>query len=202
MTTNGQRDDGASEGPSAGATEPAARLGELEARVQEQAGRLDEVLRAYSRLQQEREDFRRRLERERDRVLEVERGNVALGLLEAVDELDRSLAAAPPECLALTDGVRLIRDGLLRRVLAGGIQRLEVLGQPFDPSVHEAVDLVSCDRVEDDGRVVEEVRAGYRQGERVLRPARVRVGRFPTEARAEGGPGEPQGREAGDEGQE
>jgi molecular chaperone GrpE len=154
--------------------------------MQEQAARLDEVLRAYSRLQQEREDFRRRLERERDRVLDVERGNVALVLLEAVDELDRSLAAAPPECGAVTEGVRLIRDGLLRRALAGGIQRLEVLGQPFDPAMHEAVDVVSCDRAEDDGRVVEEIRAGYRQGERVLRPARVRVGRFPAEARGDG----------------
>ncbi len=170
----------------------AGGLAALELRVQEQAARLDEVLRAYSRLQQEREDFRRRLERERDRVLDVERGNVALGLLEAVDELDRSLAAAPSECGALADGVRLIRDGLLRRVLAGGITRLDVLGQPFDPTVHEAVDLVACDRVEDDGRVVEEIRAGYRQGERVLRPARVRVGRFPAGAREEGGEEEPE----------
>ncbi|MHB8417226.1 MAG: nucleotide exchange factor GrpE [Myxococcales bacterium] len=171
-----------SEQPTAG-NDGTARLAELESRVAEQAARLDEVLRAYSRLQQERDDFRRRLERERDRVLDVERGNVALGLLEAIDELDRSIASAPPECAAVADGVRLIRDGLSRRVAAGGIQRFEVLGQPFDPAVHEAIDLVSCDRAEDDGRVVEEIRAGYRQGDRVLRPARVRVGRFPAEAR-------------------
>ncbi len=100
-----------------------------------------------------------------------------------MDELDRSLASAPEGCEALVDGVRLIREGLLRRVLAGGMQRLEVLGQPFDPTLHEAVDMVPCDRTEDDGRVIEEVRAGYRQGDRVLRAAQVRVGHFPATAR-------------------
>jgi molecular chaperone GrpE len=154
----------------------------LEAKVAEQAARLDEVLRAYSRLQQDNEDFRRRLERERDRVVEVERGKVALGLLEAVDELDRSIAAAPPACADLIVGVRLIRDGLLRRALAGGITKQPVLGETFDPNLHEAMDMVACDRPENDGRIVEEVRAGYRQGERLLRPAQVRVGRFATPA--------------------
>jgi molecular chaperone GrpE len=158
--------------------EPAAHPESLEAKLAAQAARLDEVLRAYSRLQQDHEDFRRRLERERDRTLEVERGNVALGLLEAVDELDRSLASAPPECEALVEGVRLIRDGLLRRGLAGGITRLTVQGATFDPNLHEAMEMVACDRPEDDGRIIEEVRAGYRQGDRVLRPAQVRVGRF------------------------
>ena len=156
----------------------------LESKVAEQAARLDEVLRAYSRLQQDHEDFRRRLERERDRVVEIERGKVALGLLEAVDELDRSIAAAPAECSSVVDGVRLIRDGLLRRALAGGITRQPVVGETFDPNLHEAMDMVACDRPEDDGRIVEELRAGYRQGERLLRPAQVRVGRFaaPTTA--------------------
>ncbi len=170
----------------------------VEAKLAEQTARLDEVLRAYSRLQQDHEDFRRRLERERDRTLEVERGNVALALLEAVDELDRSLASAPPGCEALIDGVRLIRDGLLRRGLAGGIARIPVEGETFDPNLHEAMEMVACDRPEDDGRIVEEVRAGYRQGERVLRPAQVRVGRFaapsPSHARrnhhAKGHPGQ------------
>lgn len=165
---------GPRDGPS-----PAERMSQLEARLAEQGARLDEVLRAYSRLQQDHEDFRRRLERERDRVVEVERGRVALGLIEAVDELDRSLAAAPPECAALVDGVRLIRDGLLRRALASGITRQPALGETFDANLHEAVELVTCERPRDDGRIVEELRAGYRQGDRVLRPAQVRVGRFP-----------------------
>ncbi len=171
--------------PSPKGPEP-REVAELEERLSAQSARLDEVLRAYSRLQQEREEFRRRLERERERLLELERGNVALGLLEAVDELDRSLASAPEGCQSLAEGVRIIRDGLLRRALASGIEPMKALGDPFDPTLHEAVDLIACDRPEDDGRVVEEVRTGYRQGERVLRPARVRVGRFPRETEDSG----------------
>ncbi len=169
------------------------RVAELNARLAALSEKLDQALRAVGRLQQEREDFRRRLERERDRVLEVERGNVALGLLEAVDEMDRSLAAAGGGSEAITEGLRLIRDGLLRRALSSGIERMAVLGDPFDPTLHEAVDSIPCDRAEDDGRVIEEVRAGYRHGARILRPARVRVGRFPTGARAGSGDSSPAG---------
>jgi molecular chaperone GrpE len=156
----------------------AGEVADLRAQLETQAARLDEVLRAYSRLQQEREEFRKRSEREKERVLEVERGNVALALLEAVDELDRILTAAPGGGgAALVSGVRLIRDGLLRRALSSGIQRYETVGQLFDPTLHEAADIVAVDDPEQDERVIEEVRAGYKQGERVLRAARVRVGR-------------------------
>ena len=156
-----------------------AEVSELRAQLETQGARLDEVLRAYSRLQQEREEFRKRSERERDRVLEAERGNVALALLEAVDELDRSLAAAPRGTGGpLVSGVRLIRDGLLRRALSSGIQRYETIGQLFDPTLHEATDTILVEDPAQDERVIEEVRAGYKQGERVLRAARVRVGRL------------------------
>jgi molecular chaperone GrpE len=157
-------------------------VAELQSQLEIQAARLDEVLRAYSRLQQEREEFRKRSEREKERVLEVERGNVALALLEAVDELDRTLSSVPKgQPSPLVSGVRLIRDGLLRRALTSGIQRYETIGQPFDPSLHEASDIVEVDDPGLDERVIEEVRAGYRQGDRVLRAARVRVGRFSGE---------------------
>ena len=159
-------------------SEDGRELTQLKEQLQAQGVRLDEVLRAYSKLQQEREDFRRRIERERERVLEVERGNVALALLEAIDELDRSLAAAPPECQPMVAGVQLIRDGLQRRVIASGIQRFATVGEAFDPSLHEAVDMVHIADPRSEGCVVEEIRAGYKQGDRVLRPARVLVGKL------------------------
>ncbi len=145
--------------------------------------KLDEVLRAYSRLQQDKDDFRRRAEREKDRVLEIERGNVALSLLDAVDQLDLTLAAAPQgtrckDCEGLARGVRLIRDGLLRRIEQSGLSRLSTVGEAFNPQLHEAVETLPVADQALDGQVVTEARAGYRQGERVLRPARVAVGKF------------------------
>jgi len=68
--------------------------------------------------------------------------------------------------------------GLQQRISALGAERITVTGQRFDPHLAEAVDAVTVADPEQDGRVVQEVRAGYRIGERILRPARVRVGRL------------------------
>ncbi len=157
-----------------------ATTAELQEQLKSQGARLDEVLRAYSHLQQEREEFRKRSERERERVLEVERGNVALAIIEAIDELDRTLQAVKKERQGdpLVAGVKLIRDGLLRRLAGSGIERYETVGLPFDPTLHEAADMVQVADAGQDGQVIGETRAGYRQGERVLRAAHVRVGRF------------------------
>ena len=59
-----------------------------------------------------------------------------------------------------------------------GAQRIQVVGHRYDPHLAEAVDLVPVSDVSQDEVVVQEVRAGYRIGDRVLRPARVRVGRL------------------------
>jgi molecular chaperone GrpE len=163
-----------------GTSDPRILVAALQEQLQSQGTRLDEVLRAYSHLQQERDEFRKRSERERERVLEVERGKVSLALIEAIDELDRSLSSVSPEREGdpLVAGVRLIRDGLVRRLLSNGIERYETVGLPFDPTRHEAADTVEVDDPSQDGRVIEEVRAGYRQADRVLRAAHVRVGRY------------------------
>jgi molecular chaperone GrpE len=172
-------------------TKPAPpELGQLEAEVEQlrdtlqtQSARLDEVTRAYSRLQQDKDDFRRRAEREKERVLEIERGNVGLALLDAVDQLDLTLQTIPSQtacrdCQGVGNGVRMIRDGLLRHIEQAGVARLPAVGTPFDPQRHEAVELVAVDDPALDGQVVTEIRAGYQQGERVLRPARVSVGKL------------------------
>ena len=177
--------------------QPGAALGHLESEVDElrqtlqaQSVRLDEVLRAYSRLQQDKDDFRRRAEREKERILEIERGNVGVALLEAVDQLDLSLQTLSPEttckdCLGLGNGIRLIRDGLLRTVEQNGIVRFQALGTKFDPTRHDAVELVAVDDPALDGQVIREIRRGYQQGERVLRPARVAVGRLSSFGRTD-----------------
>ena len=78
----------------------------------------------------------------------------------------------------LVDGVRLTLSSLAKKVSELGAERIAVLGHPFDPRVAEAVDSVPVTDPAQDEVVVQEVRAGYRIGDRVLRPARVRVGRL------------------------
>jgi len=166
------------EGAAEAGAELQATADPREATVPAQAARIDELTRAYAGLLEEGKAARLRLEREKARVLEAERAQLAQVLLEAVDELERALAAAAGGVGPLVDGVSLTLASLKKKVLELGAERLSVLGRPFDPRLHEAIEVVPVTDPEKDDTVVEEVRPGYRIGERILRPARVRVGRL------------------------
>jgi molecular chaperone GrpE len=165
------------EAPDAG--KGGAAVAELEATRR----RVDELARAYQALMQEREEFKQRLLRERERLMEVEKGEVAQLMLDVVDELDLALTAAPEES-ALARGVRMIRDGILKKLKAAGVERVETLGQPFDPVVAEASDMEVTTDPKLDHTVTAEVRAGYRFKDKVIRPARVRVAKYVAPANA------------------
>ncbi|HYD43219.1 MAG TPA: nucleotide exchange factor GrpE [Anaeromyxobacter sp.] len=153
-------------------------------RLAAQAARIEELTRAYAALVEDNKAFRQRLEREKARVIEAERTGIAQSLLEAADDLERALSAVSSSDVEsaavknLVDGVRLSLAALQKRIAELGAERMAVAGQPFDPRFAEAVDTVAVADAAQDGCVVQEVRAGYRIGERVLRPARVRVGKL------------------------
>ncbi len=158
---------------------------ERDATIAEQAARIEELARGFAGLVEDNKAFRQRVEREKERIIEAERFNVAQALLEASDDLDRALAAVSEagdggnESLrGLVEGVRLSLGALQKRIAGLGAERIAVVGQPFDPRVAEAIDTVAVADEGQDGIVLYEVRPGYRVGGRVLRPARVRVGRL------------------------
>jgi len=176
----GVAERGEAQEPAAGQarTEGPAPVAALEEKLRAQAARIEEVSRAYAALLEDNKAFRGRLERERDRVVEAERARVAQALLEAADELELALAAVPADAGTLQQGVKVVLAGLVRRIAELGATRLEVTGRPFDPQLAEAVDVLAVADAAQDGLVVAEVRAGWRIGDRLLRPARVRVGRL------------------------
>jgi molecular chaperone GrpE len=191
FTETGDPAGGGGEGEAAGAQsaaprpEPGEAPPEHERKLAEQAARIDELSRAYAALLEDNKAFRQRVEREKARVIEAERAGVVQALLEAADDLERALAAVSGAAdgggdalRALVEGVRLSLGALQKRIGETGAVRLSVAGQPFDPRVAEAVDTVAVASAEQDGIVVQEVRPGYRIGEKILRPARVRVGRL------------------------
>jgi len=140
--------------------------------------RVDELARAFQALNNDREDFKQRLSRERERMLDVEKGNIAQILLEVLDELDLSLQAASSDDSPLAHGVRLIRDGILSKLQTLGIERVDPLGEPFDPNSSEAADVEITTDPAKDQKVVGVTRAGYRLKDRVIRPARARVAKY------------------------
>jgi molecular chaperone GrpE len=145
--------------------------------------KVDELARAYQALQKDREEFKQRLSRERDRMMDVEKGNISVLVLEAIDELDRCLQSTNDNS-PLAQGVRMIRDGLLRKVESTGIERLTLLGQKYDPNVAEATDMEMTTDPEEDQTILLEIQAGYRLKDRVIRPARVKVAKYVQPAQA------------------
>ena len=79
-----------------------------------------------------------------------------------------------PEGDPLADGVRMILRGLLNTLEQHGVESFDPSGEPFDPTVHDALSTREVEGVEP-GTVVEVVEKGYRLGERIVRPARVVV---------------------------
>jgi molecular chaperone GrpE len=138
--------------------------------------RIDELARAYQALERDREDFKRRLSREREQVLDVERAQVAQALLEAIDDLDLSLRSADDSPFA--KGVRVIRGNLVKKVESLGLSRLELDGAAYDPNLAEAADLEVTGDPARDNVVTATLRAGYKLKDRLVRPARVRVARY------------------------
>jgi len=146
--------------------------------------RIDELARGLQALDRDREDFKERLTRERERLLEIEKANIALILLDVMDELDLSIQASGDEDSPTTRGVKLIREGLLNKIQSLGIERVDVMNRPFDPKLAEAADTELTSKPEDDQKIVAVVRPGYRLKDRIIRPARVRVARYLTHAQA------------------
>ncbi|MBI5549039.1 MAG: nucleotide exchange factor GrpE [Deltaproteobacteria bacterium] len=153
-------------------------LGKVRSELELRDRRIDELARAYSGLLNDQKEYRSRTEREKERVLEAERGKIALHLLQVGDEIERALASAAQDQGPLAQGVRLIHEGLAKTLASLGLERLKLVGTPFDPNLAEALDLVPTQEEANDGQIVAELTAGYRLGERVVRPARVRVARY------------------------
>lgn len=121
------------------------------------------------------DNFRKRVERERRDMAEWAAADLVGDLLAVLDDFERALAVdAPAEAQAYRGGVELIHRQLLDLLKKRGVTAIETTGQDFDPNVHQAVayDEVPGGR---DGAVIGELRRGYRLGERLLRPALVRV---------------------------
>lgn len=122
--------------------------------------------------------LKERLQREAQRARDQDRRSLLMSLLPVLDNLDRSIAAATSPDHALLQGIRLVRDQFQGVLADLGAVRLTTVGAPFDPALHEAMALAPVDDPSLDGKVVDEWEAGYQLGDRLLRPARVRVGKL------------------------
>jgi len=121
------------------------------------------------------DNFRKRTERERREFAEWAAAELLGEVVGVLDDFERALGvAAPPEAASYREGVELIHRQLSEVLRKRGLQPLDTLGADFDPTIHQAVAYDESPGARD-GEVVAELRRGYRLGDRLLRPALVRV---------------------------
>ena len=147
-------------------------LGELVVAEHKRDEYLDDLRRSHADF----ENYRRRILREGAAQRDAGKADIAAPLLEVLDDLDRTLAAADDSSdKDLAKGVALVASKVTTTLARVGLERIEATGVPFDPNVHEAVQQQPADEPTDEPVVVQVLRPGYRLGQRTLRPAMVVV---------------------------
>jgi|SRR5687768_6001232 len=161
---------------------------ELEARAQAAERQVQDVRVRFEQLreqlQRETDETRQRLNRAADERAAMDKAKFIADFLFVLDDLKRAVNAvshnAPRETVA--EGLRSIESGVQNALTNAGVESIAAVGEVFDPELHEAVDTADADP-EMDGIVISEYSRGFRMGERLLRPARVTVGRASEQAR-------------------
>ena len=174
--TNGDADAPAAESTADENTAPdvgadaEALAAEAEHLEQELAQTKDRLLRQMAEFQ----NFRRRMERERDQQFQFGQTKVLRPLLDVLDDFRRSLEAA--EQVEANQGVEMVYQKFNDELEKLGVEPIEAVGQPFDETLHDA--MMQQPAPDDDtpeGTVLDELQRGYRLGDRVLRHAKVIV---------------------------
>ncbi|HXG92160.1 MAG TPA: nucleotide exchange factor GrpE [Blastocatellia bacterium] len=168
----------ASDDPKPQADDAVARLqAQVDQLAQEKAALYDQLLRR----QAEFENYRKRVERERGETYQRARAEVLLELLPIVDNFERALSSierSEGDAASLKHGVELIHKQFNDALLKFGLEPVEAVGQSFDPHLHEAVTIEPSEEHEEN-TVIEEFQRGYKMGDKLLRPARVKVASSP-----------------------
>ena len=159
--------------------EPAvSREVQLQAQIERLQSEVDANRDKWLRAMAELENFRKRARRELDSSINLARADLLKQLLEVLDNFERALdafdQAESPPGEVFVKGVTLIQDQLLKVLRDNGVSRIEAVGEPFDPNVHEAVSQIESQDVPSQ-HVAHVVKAGYRIDDMVLRPAVVVV---------------------------
>ncbi len=152
--------------------------GDIEMALQEWQGKANEYLDGWQRSRAEFANYKKRIEREQAQVYQTAAGNILKRQLAVLDDLDRALANRPEDGdgAAWSQGIDLVYRKLVNILEGEGVKMMQVEGEFFDPNLHEAISSEDNPDFES-GQIIEVLQKGYLLGERVLRPALVRVAR-------------------------
>lgn len=139
---------------------------------------LEELKDTHLRLRAEYDNFRKRTLREKADLIKYAGEKAVVDFLEVVDDFDRALNNIPEteENKVLRDGVELIRNKMIAKLKAQGVQEMEVIGMDFDAENHEAVAMVPADQDKNKGKIIDCIQKGYMLNDKVIRHPKVVVG--------------------------
>jgi molecular chaperone GrpE len=152
------------------------QLEELKTSLEEMEAKTEEYLDGWQRSRAEFANYKKRILREQADIHQVARGEVIKLYLDIADDLARALEGKPDDGDGETwaVGIEIIFQKLINRLESEGIRPMDALGQEFDPSIHEAIMKEESEEHES-GQIIEVMQEGYWLGDKVLRPAQVRV---------------------------
>lgn len=135
-----------------------------------------EYLEGWQRARAEFSNYKKRVDRELQDAYSRAAGDVITRYLTILDDLERALQDVPKDekTANWAQGIDLIYRKMKAMIEAEGVEVIEAEGQPFDPNLHEAISHEESDELKG-GYIIDVVQQGYRMGDRVLRPAMVRV---------------------------
>ncbi|MDA8336364.1 MAG: nucleotide exchange factor GrpE [Peptococcaceae bacterium] len=160
-----------------GAPEPEERpggIGELQEELARQTGLVNDHYNRLLRLQADFDNYRKRVQKEREEERRYAAEQFILGILPALDNLERALAARGEQEGSILRGVEMIQRQIMEFLAREGVAPVPAVGAQFDPAIHEAV-AHEPDAGKEDNEVVEELRRGYYLKGKVIRPAMVKV---------------------------
>ena len=150
----------------------------LKKELEETRTKANEYLDGWQRARAEFANYKKRVDRDQAQTYQVATGNVVRRFLEVLDDLERALKNRPKEGegAVWSEGIELIYRKLLNMLENEGVKPMEIENDFFDPNLHEAV--VSEENSDyESGQIIEVIRQGYKLGDRIIRPAMVRVAR-------------------------
>jgi len=155
----------------------------LEEREAEAHANYDRFLRERAEL----ENFKKRMQRDKAEALRFASEPLVRELLPVIDNLERAVEHGDTNGQSVLDGVRLVIKSLLEILERHGVKRIDAVGEPFDPTHHQALAQIESPAHEPN-QVVQQHHSGYRLHERLLRPALVTVSTRKSDAAVESEP--------------
>jgi molecular chaperone GrpE len=164
------------------------KVEELEKQLESLAAEKQDVFEQLQRVSADYANFQKRSPKQIADSVAYEKKAILRSLLPAIDNFEHALShasAGGDQTLdSIVKGIQLVFDHMMEALKAHGVKRIEALGQPFDPNLHEAM-MRRSDPDKEDNTVLEVYQAGYTMGEQVLRPCKVIVNKIETEKPAE-----------------